>query len=142
MRRSIFCYLLSAICYLVFVAQIQITHVDWKPAPPTLPKGTQVAVLEGDPKSEGLFTMRIKLPAGSIIPPHWHPRDERVTVLSGRVIVGFGDKFEKKGTTFRAGGFYVNPPNVHHFLWIPQESVLQLTCVGPWELHVVEPLSD
>jgi len=82
MRKSMSCYLLSAVCYLAFVAQIQITHIDWKPAPPTLPKGAMVAVLEGDPKAAGMFTMRVKLPAGSIISPHWHPRDERVTVLS------------------------------------------------------------
>jgi quercetin dioxygenase-like cupin family protein len=100
-----------------------------------------VAVLEGDPKAAGMFTMRIKLPAGTIIPPHWHPRDERVTVLSGKVLVGMGDTFAKSGTAFEAGGFYVNPPNVHHYLWVPEESVLQLTCMGPWELHAVEPSS-
>jgi len=84
------------------------------------------------------LAMRIKLPAGTIIPPHWHPRDERVTVLSGKVIVGMGDTFAKSGTTFEAGGFYINPPNVHHYLWVPEESVLQLTCMGPWELNKVE----
>jgi len=134
-RLLFFCCVLSAACCL---GQIQITHVEWKDAPPSLPKGAKVAVLEGDPKSAGLFTMRIKLPAGTIIPPHWHPRDERVTVLSGRVVVGFGDKFDKNGKAFRAGGFYVTPPNVHHYLWVPQESVVQLTCEGPWELKKVE----
>ncbi len=130
------CCLLSAVCCL---AQIQITSIDWKDAPPTLPKGAKVAVLEGDPKAEGMFTMRIKLPAGAVIPPHWHPRDERVTVISGKVLVGLGDTVDKKqGTTFTSGGFYVNPPNLHHYLWIEEESVLQLTCMGPWELHRVE----
>ena len=123
---------------LALLFAIQIIHTDWKPAPPTLPKGAQVAVLEGDPKAAAMFTMRIKLPAGSIVPPHWHPRDERVTVLSGEVVVGFGDTFAKSGTTFHAGGFYVNPPDVHHYLWVPKESVLQLTCMGPWELHTVD----
>jgi len=120
------------------LAAIQFTHIDWKPGPPSLPKGAMVAVLEGDPKAAAMFTMRIKLPAGTIIPPHWHPRDERVTVLSGKVIVGMGDTFSKSGTTFEAGGFYINPPNVHHYLWVPEESVLQLTCMGPWELNKVE----
>ncbi len=121
------------------LAQIQITSVEWKDAPSTLPKGAKIAILEGDPKAEGMFTMRIKLPPGTVIPPHWHPRDERVTVISGKVLVGFGDNVdEKKTTAFSAGGFYVNPPNMHHYLSIPEESVLQLTCMGPWELHKVE----
>ena len=136
MRKLLFvCCLLSAVCCL---GQIQVTHIVWKPAPASMPKGAQIAVLEGDPAAAGMFTLRLKLPAGSKIPPHFHPRDERVTVLSGEVVVGFGDKFEKKGKTFRAGNFYVNPPNLHHFLWIPRESVLQLTCMGPWEVIKVE----
>src|SRR5689334_6430522 len=60
---------------------IQVTKVVWHSGPPTLPRGAKIAVLEGDPAKEGLFTMRIKLPAGTTIAPHWHPRDERVTVL-------------------------------------------------------------
>lgn len=118
---------------------VQVTRIVWKNAPPTLPHGAKIAVLEGDPAKEGLFTMRIKLPAGSTIAPHWHPRDERVTVLSGKVMVGFGDVIDSSSTTeFAAGGFYVNPANSHHYLIVPKETVLQLTCVGPWELHAVE----
>jgi quercetin dioxygenase-like cupin family protein len=118
---------------------VRVTKIVWRDGPPTLPHGAKIAVLEGDPAKEGLFTMRIKLPAGTTIAPHWHPRDERVTVLSGHVMVGFGDVIDSSSTTdFTAGGFYVNPANSHHYLIVPKESVLQLTCVGPWELHPVE----
>ena len=120
-------------------AAIQITNPEWKDAPPSMPKGTKMAVLEGDAKQPGLFTIRLKVPAGSKIAPHTHPRPERVTVLSGRVIVGFGKVAdESKGTTFTSGGFYVNPPDEPHYLFIPEESVLQLTCEGPWVLNYVE----
>lgn len=120
-------------------AAIQITNPEWKDAPPSMPKGTKMAVLEGDAKQPGLFTIRLKVPAGSKIAPHTHPRPERVTVLSGRVIVGFGKvPDESKGTTFTSGGFYVNPPDEPHYLFIPEESVLQLTCEGPWVLNYVE----
>jgi quercetin dioxygenase-like cupin family protein len=119
--------------------QYPVNSLQWKAAPPSLPKGSEVAILEGDPKKEGMFTMRIKLPAGSIIPPHWHPRDERVTVISGALRVGIGDVIDEKTTTrFEAGSFYLNPPELHHYLLIDRDSVLQLTCMGPWELRLVE----
>jgi len=111
----------------------------WKEGPPTLPRGTKVAVLEGDPKKTELFTMRLRIPAGFKILPHWHPRDERVTVLSGSVHVGFGDVFDvKRGKFFRAGAYYVNPPKRSHFVWFDEEAVLQLTGMGPWEMHFLD----
>jgi quercetin dioxygenase-like cupin family protein len=113
---------------------IQITNVTWVDAPPTMPKGTQIAVLEGDIKQPGIFTIRLKVPAGSKLPAHTHPRDERVTVLSGKVVVDI----DGRKTTFTAGGFYVNPPNVPHSVYFPKASVIQLTCEGPWEMKRVE----
>jgi quercetin dioxygenase-like cupin family protein len=118
---------------------IQVTSVAWKDAPASMPKGTKIAILEGDPKAAGIFTIRLKVPAGSKIAPHTHPRPERVTVLSGRVLVGFGDVVDAKNTTaFNAGSFYVNAPGEHHYVIFPKESVLQLTCEGPWVLNYVK----
>ena len=53
--------------------QVNEKSIVWKDGPPTLPKGTKVAVLEGDPKQPGIFTMRLRIPAGSKVMPHWHP---------------------------------------------------------------------
>ena len=120
-------------------AAIQVTAPEWKDAPPTLPAGTKIAVLEGDQRKEGIFTIRLKVPAGTRLAPHTHPRPERVTVLSGRVLVGFGTKIdEAKTTAFTAGGFYVNPPDEPHYVIFPEESVVQLTCEGPWVLTYVQ----
>ena len=114
--------------------------VPWSPASPAMPAGTQIAVLEGDPKAKRWFTIRLKLPAGAVIAPHWHPRDERVTVISGTVAVGFGDSVDPAAVTrFGAGGFYVNPANSHHFVMFPEESVVQVTGIGPWEINFVAP---
>jgi quercetin dioxygenase-like cupin family protein len=89
--------------------QIDAKTIVWKDGPPSLAKGTKSAVLEGDPKSAGIFTMRLRVPAGAHIPPHWHPRAERVTILSGHVQVGFGDKWDHAALrSFHAGDFYVN----------------------------------
>lgn len=124
---------------LALLFSIQITNVAWKDAPPTLPKGTKIAVLEGDIRQPGIFTIRLKVPAGSRLAPHTHPRSERVTVLSGRVMVGFGTTFDRNaGTTFQAGDFYVNDPGQAHYVYFPKESVIQLTCEGPWVVTFLE----
>jgi hypothetical protein len=41
----------------------------WHNGPPSLPKGAQIAVLEGDPNKEGPFVFRVKVPDGYRIPP-------------------------------------------------------------------------
>lgn len=66
------------------------------PAPPVLPKGAEAAVLDGNSfASSGSYTLRLKMLAGYKIPPHWHPTDENVTVLSGTLGAGMGDEFDK-----------------------------------------------
>lgn len=110
--------------------------IVWKDGPPSLPAGAKMAVLEGDPRGEGMFTMRVLVPAGSALPPHWHPRHERVTILSGAAHLGFGSVADRTKTVrYGAGSFYVNPPRTMHFLFFPEETVMQMTGVGPWEIH-------
>src|SRR6186997_1852372 len=68
----------------------------WKDGPPSLPKGAQIAVFEGDPDKEGPFVFRVKAPDGYRIPPHTHPKMERVTVVSGTFNIGMGKTFDQK----------------------------------------------
>ena len=44
--------------------------IKWGPAPASLPPGAQAAVLLGNPAKEGPFVLRLKFPAGFVIPPH------------------------------------------------------------------------
>jgi quercetin dioxygenase-like cupin family protein len=118
----------------LLAAAIQITSIDWKDAPPSMPAGTKIAVLEGSPQQPGIFTIRLKVPAGAKVAPHTHPRPERVTVLSGSATVNMGGTSK----TFTTGGFYINPPNEVHDLVFGEETVLQLTCEGPWVLEYVK----
>ena len=139
MRNLVLAAALLASASLRAAAPIQITEVVWRDAPAPLPAGAKMAVLEGDPRKEGLFTMRLKLPAGARIMPHFHPRSERVTVLWGEVRLGFGDAYDvRKTKLFPAGSYYVNPPDRHHYLFFPRATVLQLTGEGPWELKYVK----
>src|SRR6476660_4974375 len=82
-------------------------NIPWGPAPPFLAPGAQLAVLEGNPAApSGDYTVRLKMPDGYRISPHWHPLRENVTVISGTFKLGMGDVFEKnKMKAFTAGSF-------------------------------------
>lgn len=127
---------------LLLAAAIAVTPetVVWKDGPPNLPAGSQIAVLEGDPKLPGIFTMRVRVPAGAQLAPHWHPRDERVTILSGSVELGFGTTADKGAVKrYGAGSFYVNPPRTMHYLYFPEDTVMQMTGLGPWKIETSDP---
>jgi hypothetical protein len=117
--------------------------IQWKDAPPAVPRGAKMAVLKGDPAKEGLFILRLKAPDGYKIMPHWHPAFENVNVLSGKFGMGMGETFDKsKGTLIPAGGFASMPPTMRHFAWTEGETELQLTGYGPWQLYYVNPKDD
>jgi quercetin dioxygenase-like cupin family protein len=119
------------------------SDVTWAGGPPSLPTGAKAAVIEGDPTKEGLFTMRLQLPANYSIPAHWHPADEHVTVISGTFNMGMGDKLDtSRGTALSAGSFAVMPANTRHFAYTKEETVIQLHGVGPWRITYVNPADD
>src|SRR5262245_8715698 len=77
---------------------INLDEAKWGPAPPALPPGAQLAVLDGDPSKAGMpFAILAKFPNGYKISPHWHPTDEHVVVLKGTFMMGLGDKFSQVG---------------------------------------------
>lgn len=119
------------------------TELKWAAGPAALPPGAQMAVLEGDPAQPGLFTMRIKVPANYRIPPHWHPADEHVTVISGSLLMGLGEKFDEKGMTeLPPGGFAVMAVGTRHFAMTKKETVVQVHAMGPWGINYVNPADD
>lgn len=123
--------------------QFDAANVVFRPAPPSMPKGVELAVLEGNPQASGIFTLRLKAPPGFLLPPHTHPVEERVTVLSGSVAVGFGSRVERKGArTFGAGAFYVNPPGAPHYVFSDEGAVVQITGLGPWRVEPLTPPSE
>ncbi len=117
--------------------------VKWTDGPATLPPGAKAAVIEGDPKKDGYFAMRLKLPAGYKVPPHWHPGDERLTVISGGFRLGLGEKFDEKNTRCLTPGSYFSlPPKTAHFAYVTEETVVQLNSLGPWQINYVNPEDD
>ena len=118
-------------------------RVRWQHGPPSLPKGAMIAVLEGDPAKEGPFVFRVKVPDGYRVPPHTHPKTERITVLSGTFHIGMGDKFDtKEGKVMPAGSYGHWPAGMKHFVWVEGETVLQFHGMGPWSIRYVNPEDD
>ena len=119
------------------------TRCSGAPAPPVLPAGAQIAVLEGNPSEKGPVTLRLRLPANYNIPPHWHSMTERVTVLSGALHVGMGDKLDRKASqTLEPGGFVSLPANMHHFAWTATPTVVQISLEGPFDIFYVNPADN
>jgi quercetin dioxygenase-like cupin family protein len=118
--------------------------IKWEDGPPSLPPGAKIAVIEGDPKAANqLVTFRLKLPPGYKIPPHWHPADEHVTVVSGKLLMGMGDTFDaSKLKPFPAGSFLVMPAKSTHFPTVKTETVIQVHAIGPWSIIYVNAADD
>ena len=118
---------------------VRADEMQWRDGPPSLPTGAQMVVLDGDPTKAGPFTIRLKMPAGYKIPAHTHPTAERVTVISGTVRLGVGEKLdENAGRELNAGDFAVLPAGLAHFAWSPREAVLQIHSEGPFQRQFVE----
>jgi quercetin dioxygenase-like cupin family protein len=118
-------------------------QVNWGPGPAALPPGAKAAVLEGNPKEPGPFTMRLSFPDGYRIPAHSHPAVERVTVIEGTMQVGMGDKFDEAAlTTLPAGTFAALQPGTRHFAQAKGNTIIQLNGTGPWKLNYVNPADD
>ena len=75
---------------------INTSQIKFTGAPNMLPPGAQWFVLSGDPSKDGPFTIRLRLPAGYQIPAHSHPTTEAITVLSGKLLLGMGDKLIRR----------------------------------------------
>jgi quercetin dioxygenase-like cupin family protein len=117
-------------------------QMKWAAGPPSIP-GSQAAVISGNPREAGPFTMRLFLPAGSRVPPHIHGAVEHLTVLFGTFNIGHGQKFDvEKLKALPAGSFIVIPQGHPHFVLVREATVLQLHGQGPWTITYVDPTDD
>ncbi|HJV36427.1 cupin domain-containing protein [Geomonas sp.] len=110
--------------------------LQWKEGPAAIP-GTKMAVLEGNPAKGGFFVARLKLPAGTKIPPHVHNNVERVTVISGKLYLAMGDQ-QQNPAVLPAGSYLSIPPKTVHNAWVEEETVLQMSTFGPWTFKAVK----
>ena len=138
--------LVSAIAVLAAApaqAKTHSTALKWMDGPPGLPSGAKVAVLSGDPGKAGAFTIRLKFPADYAVPAHWHPANEHVTVLSGKLHYGMSDKLDMaKAKTLTAGHSVTMKAKMNHWVHAPAPATIQVSGRGPFQITYVDPKDD
>jgi quercetin dioxygenase-like cupin family protein len=146
---------IKVICFAVFLfASLFSAHatdpvfqsldqVKWGPAPPALPAGAQTAALSGDPMSDSPFVLIVKFPANYRVAAHSHPKNENLTVISGTLFMGMGDKLDASaGKPLTAGGYALMPANMNHYVYSEAEMVFTVHGQGPVEFKYVNPADD
>jgi len=118
-------------------------HIDWKPFP-SFPPSARLAVVVGDPSKPGPYTIRVKLPSGVKLMPHWHPEDRVYTVISGVFYIGLGEHFDsEKLEAYPPGAVVVLPGSTPHFHWARSgEYVTQVSAIGPLGLEYLDAADD
>jgi len=117
--------------------------LKWGPGPDAFQPGMQMAVVDGDPSKPGPFVLRAKFPDGFKVMPHWHPTDESLTVLSGTLMAGMGEKWDDAAMkSFTAGGFARMPRKTPHYVVAKGETIIQLHATGPFVRNYVNPKDD
>ena len=111
------------------------SDIKWRPLRP----GAEIAVVSGNPDVAGEpFVMRMRYTGTVRVPPHWHPTDEHITVLSGAFMFGMGERFdESSATELIAGAYAFATAKMPHFAWSKGDTVVQVHGVGPFVINYV-----
>lgn len=117
--------------------------LKWVPAPAVFPAGSKIAVVDGDLAASGPLTVRMMMPPGYKMAPHWHPTDEHITVLSGSLSIGMGDTPDAAhSVALKAGGYAVAGATMHHYASTQTGTVIQVDMMGPFAITYVNPADD
>ena len=104
--------------------------VKWNPAP--FP-GITIAVAAGNPTATGMYAIFVKFAPGAKAPPHTHPDQRIVTVLSGTIRVGIGPEIDEgKAAVLGPGSVVIIPGDALHYGWTTEsEALLQEVGTAP-----------
>lgn len=110
---------------------VRADELIWQPVP-SLPKGAQMAIIEG-PLNEVVYR----------VPAHWHPALKRVTVLSGEFWMGLVDKVDESAShPLRAGDVMLTQPKTPHFAWTKVPTEIQLHSTRQSSIKYLNPAED
>jgi len=123
-------------------AEAKTAPLKWDAAPAALPSGAQMAVVSGDPGKKGMFVVELKMPADYAVPPHWHPTNETVKVLSGKLHYGMTDKLMTSAKTLSPGHSVTMTAKMHHWVHAPGPATVQVSGMGPFAITYVDPKDD
>lgn len=111
--------------------------------PKTLPEGAYDYLLSGNPGKPEIFTFRFQLPENYKIPPFLFTSKCYLTIISGALYIGTGDKFvNSKQHELSAGSFVVIPANIPLYFWTKEKTILQFNGIGPLDVNYVDPSED
>lgn len=111
--------------------------------PKTLPSGAHDYLLSGNPGKPEIYTFRFQLPVNYKIPPFSLTSTCYLTVVSGKLYIGEGDKFGKNNQHFLpAGSFVVIPAHIHLYFWTKEKTILQFNGIGPLDINYANASDD
>jgi quercetin dioxygenase-like cupin family protein len=106
------------------------------------PTGTLRANLVGDDRKPGIYINRSRFPANYKVQPHFHPDERVVTVMSGTLYMGYGDRFDESAMkALPVGSVWTEPAGQSHFVWAKDgEVVIQIVGAnGPTATTPIAP---
>jgi hypothetical protein len=117
--------------------------IDWYPFL-AFPPSVRLAIVVGHPTEPGPYLIRVKVPSGVKLMPHWHQEDRIYTVISGIFYIGLGDQFDgEKLGAYPPGAVIVLPGGTPHFHWAKSgEYVTQVTAIGPLNIEYLDQGHD
>jgi hypothetical protein len=121
------------------------TDAKWVPVPVAvgLPTTIEMSPVAGDPSKPGPFSLLLKIPAGQVIAPHWHPAEENIVPLGGTFEVGNGRKFEESKLQPLTPGSVVHmPAKMSHFARAEGVATVLVYGMGPFVIMYVNPKDD
>jgi quercetin dioxygenase-like cupin family protein len=118
-------------------------EIEWAPFPP-FPPSVRLAVILGHPSEPGTYVIRVKVPDGVKLMPHWHPEDRIYTVMSGVFYIGVGERFDlDRLTAYPPGSVVLLPGQTPHFHCARSgEYVTQVVGLGPLGIEYLDPRDD
>ena len=118
-------------------------QLKWGPAPPGLPAGARLAVVDGDPTKPGPFTVHLLLPSRYSIAPHSHPTDETITVIRGTFRYGMGNTWDTKSMqALTRGASGTMKAGENHYARAVGRTEISIQSTGPFEINYVNPKDD
>jgi hypothetical protein len=118
-------------------------ELKWMDGAPGLPAGAQMAIVKGDPAKKGMFTIALRMPANYAVRPHWHPTDEHVTLVSGKLVYGMSDNLDRAGGEALAQGASVTmKAKQHHWVFTGDGAEIQVSAMGPFAITYVNAADD
>lgn len=103
----------------------------------------QQIVIHGDPAKAGLYTILLKVAAGTKIAAHNHPDERMATVISGDWYFGYGDVFDvRQLKKLPIGSIYSEVAKQNHFAMTKGPVVVQITGYGPSGVSYKNPSDD